>query len=134
MPTLRFIRITSKETVNVLDVVTQLHYLLTPGEGPNPEAPYWDLTVGGTRVSTGDESHYVHLLTSDHVSKLAVALQNESWERLERIAENSQDMIPGWHKGLRSDFEKIRDFMANASRNGNAVLRVSSSDGFWYRL
>jgi hypothetical protein len=67
------------------------------------------------------------------VPELAEALQNKSWEELERIAENNLDMMPGWHNGLRPEFEKLRDFMNQASQNGNAVIRVSSSDGFWYR-
>lgn len=133
MPTLRYIHINSEDSVSAIDVVTQLHYLLTPGEAPNPDAPFWDLTVGGTPLSTGDESNDIYLLTTERVSQLANALQNESWEKLERIAENNHDMIPGWHRDLRPDFERIRDFMTNASHKGNAVVRVKSSGGFWYR-
>jgi hypothetical protein len=87
MPYLRYISIASKSAINSIDVVTQLHYLLTPGESPNPEATFWDLTIGGTPIDTGDDTHRTALLTSQRVSDLAEALQNKSWEELERIAE-----------------------------------------------
>ncbi len=133
MPSLRYIHISLKGTIDTVDVVTQLHYLLTPGEVPNPDAKFWDLTIGGTLIKTGDGSHDLHLLTCQQVSNLADALRKESWENLERVAENNHDMMPGWHHGLRPEFEKLRDFMAHASKDGDAVLRVSFSDGFWYR-
>jgi hypothetical protein len=129
----RFISITSTGEINSIDVVTQLHYLLTPGESANPEATFWDLTIGGTHLDAGDQAHRIALLTSQRVSDLAKALQNMQWEELERVAESGCDMMPGWHNGLRPEFEKLREFMNRASCNGNAVFRVSSSDGFWYR-
>jgi hypothetical protein len=119
--------------INSIDVVTQLHYLLTPGESSNPDAMFWDLTIGGTQIDAGDQAHRIALLTSKRVSELAEKLQNTSWEELERDAESGCDMMPGWHKGLRPEFEKLREFMNQASQNGNAVLRVASSDSFWYR-
>ena len=57
----------------------------------------------------------------------------QSWEELERSAKSNDDMMPGWHEGLQPEFEKLRDFLVGVSKKGNAVLRVSSAGGFWYR-
>lgn len=127
MASLRYIQITSQEPIACVDVVTQIHYLLTPGEAPNPNATFWDLTVGGIPVESNDESHNVHLLTSERVVELSEAILAQSWEELERIAESNLDMVPGWHKGLRPEFEKLRDFLVGVRKRGNAVLRVSSA-------
>jgi Domain of unknown function (DUF1877) len=133
MPHLRYVAVSNAGGMMSLDVVTQLHYLLTSGECASPEARFWDLTIGGTPIDTGDQKNRVVLLTSQRVSELAEALQNQSWNELERTAEASLDIMPGWHRGLRPEFEKLRDFMNQARQNGHAVLRVSSGDGFWYR-
>ena len=133
MPSLRYIQITSQEPIASVDIVTQIHYLLTPGEASNPDATFWDLTVGGIPIATRDKSHNVFLLTSKRISDLSEAILTQSWEDLERRAELNLDMVPGWHKGLRPEFEKLRDFLVGVSKKGNAVVRVSSAGGFWYR-
>jgi hypothetical protein len=133
MPTLRYLQITSREPINVIDVVTQIHYLLTPGEAANPDATFWDLTIGGVEISSGGENDNIHFLSSKRVTDLANDLQTQSWETLEVIAKANFDMMPGWQEGLRPEFEKLRDFFAVACEQGCAVLRVSSKAGFFYR-
>ena len=133
MPPVRYIQITSHEPIKVIDVVSQVHYLLTPGEAPNPDAPFWDLTAGGVEISSGDERHRAHLLSSHRVTALSDALQTQTWEALEVEANNNLDICPGWHVGLRPEFEKLRDFFLDASEKACAVLRISSKDGFLYR-
>lgn len=133
MRSMRYIQITSHESIKVIDVVTQVHYLLTPGEAPDPVATFWDLTVGGVPISSEDERHSAHLLSSKQVTALATALRTQTWESLEANAKASCDMFPGWQEGLRPEFEKLRDFFLDASEKGYAVLRVSSKDGFFYR-
>ena len=123
----RYIQITSQEPIACVDVVTQIHYLLTPGEVPNRDATFWDLTAGGISVAIKDESHFAHLLTSERVSELSDAMLKLSWEELERRAKSNHDMMPGWHERLRPEFEKLRDFLVGVSKKGIAVLRVSSA-------
>jgi hypothetical protein len=123
---MRFIQITSHEPIKVIDVSTQIHFLLTPGEARNPDAPFRDLTVGGVEISSGDERHRAHLLSSKRVIALSNALRTQMWESLEATAKAGQDMAPGWHVGLRPEFEKLRDFFLDASEKEYAVLRVSS--------
>jgi hypothetical protein len=130
---MRYIQITSQEPIKVIDVVTQVHYLLTSGEAPNPDATFWDLTAGGVVISSGDERYSAHLLSSKRVTALSNALRSQTWESLEVRAKASYDMYPGWQEGLRPEFEKLRDFLLDASEKEYAVLRVSSKDGFLYR-
>jgi len=130
---MRYIQITSQEPIRVLDVVTQIHYLLTPGEGANPNAKFWDLTLGGEEISSGDPRDKIHLLSSTRVTALFQELQTLSWESLDAQARMGLDMMPGWHVGLQPEFEKLRDFFAQASQKGYAILRVLRSDGFFYR-
>jgi hypothetical protein len=122
----RYIQITSHEAIKAIDVSTQIHFLLTPGEARNPDAPFRDLTVGGVDISGEDERYNIHLLSSKRVTTLANALQTQSWESLDKQAKAGQDIMPGWHVGLRPDFENLRDFFSDASEKGYAVLRISS--------
>src|SRR5688500_34128 len=109
MPSMRYIQIASHEPIKVIDVVTQVHYLLTSGEAPNPDATFWDLTVGGVAISSGDERYSAHLLSSKRVAALANALRTQTWESLEVRAKANLDMFPGWQEGLRPEFETLRD-------------------------
>jgi hypothetical protein len=130
---MRYIQINSQEPIRVIDVRTQIHYLLTPGETPNRNATFWDLTAGGVAISSGDERHTAYWLSSKLVTALSIALRTQTWELLEVSAKANSDMCPGWHEGLKSEFEKLRDFFLDASANKYAVLRVSSKDVFLYR-
>jgi hypothetical protein len=120
MPTMRYIQITSQEPIRVIDVVTQIHYLLTPGEGANPDAKFWDLTIGGEVLSSGDQRDKVHLLSSTRVAALFQALQTLSWESLEAQAKMSLDMMPGWHVRLQPEFENSR-FLRPGESKGYAI-------------
>jgi Domain of unknown function (DUF1877) len=133
MSSQRYIQITLQEPIAFIDVETQIHFLLTPGEAQNPASTFWELTVGGIPVIGGDESHKAHLLTSMRVKELSASMLKLSWEELEQSAKSSCDMVPGWHEVLRPEFEKLRDFFADVSKKGNAILRISSARAFWYR-
>jgi hypothetical protein len=128
MYSMRYIQITSNEPIKAIDVSTQIHFLLTPGEARGPDTPFTDLTVGGVAVSGEDEEYKVHLLSSKRVATVANALQTQSWESLDKRAKADQDIYPpgSWHLGLRPDFENLRDFFSDASEKGYAVLRISS--------
>ena len=128
MPSMRYIQITSHEPIKAIDVSTQIHFLLTPGEARGPDTPFTDLTVGGVDISGEDEKYNVRLLSSKRVATVAKALQTQSWESLDKVAKAGQDIYPpgSWHVGLRPDFENLRDFFSDASKKGYAVLRISS--------
>ena len=126
MPSMRYIQITSHEPIKAIDVSTQIHFLLTPGEARGPDTAFTDLTVRGVDISGEDERYRAHLLSTKRVTTLANALQSQSWESLEKQAEAGGDIAPGWHVGLRPDFENLRDFFSDASEKGYAVLRMSS--------
>jgi hypothetical protein len=124
MNSLRYIQITANEPIAFVDVPTRIHYLLMPGEVPNRNSPFWDLTIGGTPVATGDASDNVHLITCERVSELAEELQKRLWGELETRAQSNHDMMPGWYEGLKPEFERLRDFFVSVSKKGNAILRV----------
>ena len=128
MPSMRYIQITSHEPIKAIDVSTQIHFLLTPGEGRSPDTPFTDLTVGGVDISGEDEKYIVGLLSSKRVATVAKALQTQSWESLDKEAKSGTDIYPpgSWHVGLRPDFENLRNFFSDASEKGYAVLRISS--------
>ncbi len=126
MSSIRYMQLALHEEIKAIDVVTQIIHLLMPGEALNRNATFWDLTVGGIDISGGDERHSFHLLSSKRVTTLANALQTQSWESLDKQAMASADIYPGWHVGLRPDFEKLRDFFSDASEKGYAVLRIRS--------
>ncbi len=125
---MRYIQITSHESIKAIDVSTQIHFLLTPGEGRSPDTPLTDLTVGGVDISGDDEKYNVRLLSSKRVATVAKALQTQSWESLDRVAKAGTDIYPpgSWHVGLRPDFENLRDFFSDAGEKGYAIIRVSS--------
>jgi hypothetical protein len=125
MPSMRYVQITPHEPIKVIDVVTQVQYLFMPGEGaPDPDATFWDLIVGGVAISSGDERHSAHLLSSKRVTALANALRTQTWESLEVEAKAGCDLPPRALEGLRPEFEKLRDFFLDASKKELAVLRV----------
>ena len=128
MPSMRYIQITSNQPINAIDVSTQIHFLLTPGEARVPDTPFTDLTVRGVDISGEDEKYNVRLLSSKRVATVAKALQTQSWESLDKVTKAGTDIYPpgSWHVGLRPDFENLRDFFADASEKGYAVLRISS--------
>ena len=128
MPSMRYIQITSHEPIKAIDVSTQIHFLLTPGEARGPDTPFTDLTVGGVDISGEDEKYNVRLLSSKRVATVAKALQTQSWESLDKEAKAGMDIYPpgSWHVGLRPDFENLRDFFSDASEKGYAILRISS--------
>lgn len=129
MPSMRYIQITSHEPIKAIDVSTQIHFLLMPGEGrPDRDNPFYDLTVGGVDISGEDEKYNVCLLSCKRVATVAKALQTQSWESLDKEAKAGTDIYPpgSWHVGLRPDFENLRDFFSDASEKGYAVLRTSS--------
>lgn len=128
MPSMRYIQISSHEPIKAIDVSTQIHFLLTPGEARGPDTPFTDLTVGGVDISGEDEKYNVRLLSSKRVATVAKALQAQSWESLDKVAKAGQDIYPpgSWHVGLRPDFESLRDFFSDASEKGYAVLGISS--------
>ncbi len=128
MPSMRYIQITSHEPIKAIDVSTQIHFLLTPGEARGPDTPFTDLTVRGVDISGEDEKYNVRLLSSKRVATVAKALQTQSWESLDKVAKAGTDIYPpgSWHVGLRPDFENLRDFFSDASEKGYAVLRISS--------
>jgi hypothetical protein len=130
MHSLRYIQITSHEPIQVIDVESTIRWLLMPGEGrPDPDATFFDLTVGGVDISGEDEKYNVGLLSSKRVATVAKALQTQSWESLDKEAKAGTDIFPpgSWHVGLRPDFENLRDFFSVASEKGYAVLRISSN-------
>ena len=128
MASMRYIQITLHEPIKVIDVVTQIRFLLTPGESLPllRDSTFWDLIGGGVPICSEDERHSAHVLSSQRVKALAAALRTQSWESLEVSAKASGDLAPGWHEGLRPEFEKLRDFFFEASEKGYAVLRIRS--------
>jgi hypothetical protein len=126
MASVRYVQLALHEAIKAIDVVSQIHFLLMPGEGaPDPDNPFCDLTVGGVDISGEDGKYHVHLLSSKRVTTLANTLLTRSWESLDEEARAGCDMPPGWHVGLRPDFENLRDFFSDASEKGYAVLRMS---------
>ena len=127
MASMRYIQLALHAAIKAIDVASHIRWLLMPGEGrPDRDHPFYDLTVGGVDISGDDERYRVHLLSIKRVTTLANALQTQSWESLEKQAEAGGDIAPGWHVGLRPDFENLRDFFSDASEKGYAVLRMSS--------
>ena len=94
MPSMRYIQITSHEPIKAIDVSTQIHFLLTPGEAGGPDTPFTDLTVGGVDISGEDEKCNVHVLSSNRVATVAKALRTQSWESLDKEAKAGTDIYP----------------------------------------